>query len=151
MARPTGTNLPNGEFTAEEVDRIEAATAEIQRLPFAAGGPILDRNRLSEIQIPPEAHARIREAWNSEPPALYGRIDLAYDVKLHENNADTPTALVEAAVAQWYWPQDSSPASFPPADQFNSIHEQLLAKWKEIHAYVRQPVYFGTTAAKRTS
>jgi glutathionylspermidine synthase len=130
------------EFTSAEVDQIEAATAEIQSLALAAGDHILDRNRLAEMHIPPEAHARIREAWNAEPPALYGRLDLAYDsrqIKLLEYNADTPTALVEAAVTQWYWLQDV----FPNADQFNSIHEKLVAKWKDLHGYVHQPVYFG--------
>ncbi len=77
----------------------------------------------------------------SEPPALYGRLDLAYDgrqIKLLEYNADTPTALVEAAVAQWYWLEEC----FPRADQFNSLHEKLVAKWKDLLPYVSQPVYF---------
>ena len=77
----------------------------------------------------------------SEPPALYGRLDLAYDgrqIKLLEYNADTPTCLVEAAVAQWYWLQER----FPKADQFNSIHEKLVAKWRDLYPYVAQPVYF---------
>ena len=130
------------ELSSAEVDRIEVATAEIQSLALAAGDHILDRDRLAEMHIPPEAAARIRESWNAEPPALYGRLDLAYDgrqIKLLEYNADTPTALVEAAVTQWYWLQDQ----FPDADQFNSIHEKLVAKWKDLHGYVHQPVYFG--------
>ena len=130
------------EFSSSEVKQIEAATAEIQRLALAAGDHILDRNRLAEMHIPPEAAARIRESWNSEPPALYGRLDLAYDgrqIKLLEYNADTPTALVEASVTQWYWLQDC----FPEADQFNAIHEYLVDKWKDLHGYVHQPVYFG--------
>ena len=36
------------------------------------------------------------------------------------------TALIEAAVAQWFWLQDTRPAS----DQFNSIHERLIAAWR---------------------
>ena len=130
------------EFTSAEIDRLEAATAEIQKLALAAGDAILDHDRLAEIKIPPEAAARIRETWNSEPPALYGRRDLAYDgrqIKLLEYNADTPTALVEAAVTQWYWLEDC----FPNADQFNSLHEKLVAKWKDLLPYLKQPVYFG--------
>jgi glutathionylspermidine synthase len=46
--------------------------------------------------------------------------------KLLEYNADTPTALVEASVAQWFWLQDTQPS----ADQFNSIHERLIEAWK---------------------
>ncbi len=57
-----------------------------------------------------------------------GRFDLAYDgkgpPKLLEYNADTPTALYEAAVVQWYWLKDVK----PEADQFNSIHEKLIER-----------------------
>lgn len=49
-----------------------------------------------------------------------------------EYNADTPTSLVEAAVIQWYWLQDTRGRS----DQFNSIHEKLIAQWKEIKPYL---------------
>jgi len=130
------------EFTSAEVDRLEAATAEIQRLALAAGDHILDHNRLAEMKIPDIAAARIRETWNSEPPAIYGRLDLAYDgrqIKMLEYNADTPTGLVEAAVIQWYWLQEC----FPKEDQFNSLHEKLVAKWKDLLPYLKQPVYFG--------
>jgi len=130
------------EFSAAEIDRLEAATAEIQRLALAAGDVILQRDWLERMHIPLAAAERIRETWQSEPPALYGRLDLAYDgrqIKLLEYNADTPTCLVEAAVAQWYWLEDL----FPEADQFNSLHEMLVAKWKDLAPYVSQPVYFG--------
>jgi len=129
------------EFTAAEIDRLEAATAEIQRLALVAGDVILDQNRLSQMGIPEAAGPAIRAAWNSEPPALYGRLDLAFDghsIKLLEYNADTPTGLVEAAVAQWYWLEEC----FPGSDQFNSIHEKLVAKWKDLKDYVTDPVFF---------
>jgi glutathionylspermidine synthase len=129
------------EFTSAEIDRIEAATGTLQEMCLKAGDFILDKNRLADLRIPEAAAARIRETWNAEPPALYGRMDLAHDgrdLKLLEYNADTPTSLVEAAVAQWYWLEDR----FPKADQFNSIHEHLVAKWKDLVEYVKQPVYF---------
>ena len=94
------------EFTAAEIDRIEAATAELQEMCLAAGDFILNHDRLTSMEIPEAAQERIRETWKTEPPALYGRMDLAYngcELKLLEYNADTPTALVEGAVAQWYW------------------------------------------------
>jgi glutathionylspermidine synthase len=130
------------EFSSVEVDRIEAATSEIQRLCLAAGDHIIEKNRFAEMSIPPEAIPHIIETWQQEPPALYGRIDLAYDgnhLKLLEYNADTPTSLVEASVTQWYWLQDC----FPQADQFNSIHEKLIAKWRDLAPYISQPTYFG--------
>jgi len=135
------------EFSSAEVDRLEAATAEIQRLALAAGDAILERGWLERMKIPAAAAQRIRETWQSEPPALYGRLDLAYDgrqIKLLEYNADTPTALVEAAVAQWYWLEDC----FPKEDQFNSLHEKLVAKWKDLKPYVAQPVYFSHDGAE---
>jgi glutathionylspermidine synthase len=135
------------EFSASEIDRLEAATAEIQRLALAAGDAILERDWLERMGIPAAAAQRIRETWQSEPPALYGRLDLAFDgrqIKLLEYNADTPTALVEAAVAQWYWLEDC----FPKEDQFNSLHEKLVAKWKDLKPYVAQPVYFSHDGAE---
>jgi glutathionylspermidine synthase len=135
------------EFTAAEIDPLEAATSEVQRLAIAAGDKILDQDRLAQMGIPPAAVPAIRAAWNNEPPALYGRLDLAYDgqsIKLLEYNADTPTGLVEAAVAQWCWLQDC----FPGADQFNSLHEKLVVKWKDLKDYVSNPVYFADSGSE---
>jgi glutathionylspermidine synthase len=129
------------ELTAREVDVLEAATERLQEMCLAAGQSIVDNRRFADLKIPASAVPAIVDTWNREPPALYGRFDLAFDgsqIKLLEYNADTPTALVEAAVAQWYWLQDC----FPKADQFNSIHEKLIAKWKDLKPYVTEPVYF---------
>jgi len=72
----------------------------------------------------------ILKSWERDDFSLYGRFDLSYDgstpPKLLEYNADTPTALVESAVAQWFWLQETH----PHADQFNSIHERLIEAWK---------------------
>lgn len=135
------------EFSAREIDRLEAATAEIQRLALAAGQVLIDQNRFAQFGIPPQAADAIRLAWNAEPPALYGRLDLAFDgssLKLLEYNADTPTGLVEAAIAQWFWLQDC----FPNSDQFNSLHEKLIAKWKDLKDYVTDPVYFADAGSE---
>ena len=71
----------------------------------------------------------MRAALRRGDPSLYGRLDLAYDgagpPRLLEYNADTPTALYEASVVQWDWLQEL----WPGADQFNSIHEKLVAVW----------------------
>ena len=60
--------------------------------------------------------------------------------KLLEYNADTPTSLLEAAVIQWYWLQDTHTG----ADQFNSLHEKLIAKWKDVDSYLQKPIYFAS-------
>jgi glutathionylspermidine synthase len=124
-------------FTVGEIDDLEASTEELQRLCLAAGQFIIDNDRFDDLNIPEAARQTIRNAWESEPPSIYGRFDLAYDgrspPKLLEYNADTPTALLEAAVVQWYWRQEV----FPATDQFNSIHEKLIAKWSELKRYLR--------------
>src|SRR4029077_16603791 len=52
--------------------------------------------------------------------------------KLLEYNADTPTALLEAAVVQWYWLEETHPTS----DQFNAIHERLIALWRDLTPHI---------------
>lgn len=134
------------QFSAVEVDRIEAATIELQEMCLAAAANIIANKRYGELHIPEGAIPLIEAAWESEPPSIYGRFDLAFDgsgpPKLLEYNADTPTSLVEAAVIQWHWMQDEARG----ADQFNSIHEKLIAQWKEIRGYLRPgPLYLTGT------
>src|SRR3954451_20987221 len=120
------------EFTAKEVDVLEAATNELEKMTLQAAQHIIDQKLYSRMGIPDIAVPLIESSWEAEPPSLYGRFDLSYDgvnpPKLLEYNADTPTALVEAAVAQWYWLEEPHPQS----DQFNSIHEKLIAAWKKL-------------------
>ena len=128
-------------FRSSEIDRIEVASNELQQMCLEAAQHIIDNNRFDDLTIPAAAVPFIKQAWEDEPPALYGRFDLAYDgehLKLLEYNADTPTALVEAAVAQWYWLQER----FPHLDQFNSVHEKLLAKWQDLKPYLANPTHF---------
>lgn len=130
-------------FTAREVDVIEAATEELQQLCLKAGQFIIDNDRFDDFHIPAAARRLIRDTWESEPPAIYGRFDLMYNglgpPKLLEYNANTPTSLLEASVIQWYWHQDAARGT----DQFNSIHEKLIAKWRDIQPYLKSgPLYF---------
>ena len=128
-------------FTSAEIDRIELATNELHEMCLKTAQHIIDNNRFNELSIPDAAIPVIKQAWENEPPALYGRFDLAYDgeqLKLLEYNGDTPTALLEASVAQWHWLEEL----FPKLDQFNSIHEKLLAKWQELKPYVAKTVHF---------
>lgn len=131
-------------FTSSEVDTLEAATNELQRICLEAGQNIIDHKRYAELGIPDFAVPAIESSWNKEPPAIYGRMDLAYDgmhpPRMLEYNADTPTGLLEAAIVQWYWLEDK----FKHSDQFNSIHERLIAKWKELKDYLspKSALYF---------
>ena len=120
-------------FTAEEVDSIERATNELHERCLEAVQHVIDERRYAELRIPESAVPLITASWEAEPPSVYGRFDLAYDgaspPKMLEYNADTPTSLLEASVIQWDWLQ----AMHPGADQFNSLHERLVAYWQSVH------------------
>jgi glutathionylspermidine synthase len=123
-------------FTADEVDVLEAATAELHQMSLKAVDTIIQRGWLDRFALPGWFAEHVAESWRSKAASLYGRFDLRYDgkgpPKLLEYNADTPTSLIEAAVAQWNWLQAVRPAS----DQFNSIHEKLIARWASIRATI---------------
>lgn len=119
-------------FTAEQVDLIEARTEELHGMCLKAVEHVLENKRLGELGIPAAYWPAIEASYKNGDRTLYGRFDLAYDgagePKLLEYNADTPTSLLETAAAQWYWLVEK----FPNADQFNSLHEQLVERWKSI-------------------
>src|ERR1035437_6958972 len=120
------------EFTAKEVDVLEAATNELEKMTLQAAQHVIDNKLYARLAIPEIAVPLIESSWEAEPPALYGRFDLAFDgvnpPKLLEYNADTPTSLLEAAVVQWYWLEET----YPHKDQFNSIQERLVALLKRL-------------------
>jgi glutathionylspermidine synthase len=119
-------------LTVREVDVLEAATAELLALYGEALDRVIDQGRLGELAVPEAFHAALAASWRGGSPSLYGRFDLAYDgsspPKLLEYNADTPTSLLESAVIQWTWREEV----YPGADQFNSIHERLIAAWSAL-------------------
>ncbi len=117
-------------FTDTEIDRLELVTDQLHKLCIKAVEHVIKHNLFPALRIPGEFTELIIRSWEMDEPALYGRFDLVYDgendPKLLEYNADTPTALFEASVVQWFWLKDR----FPEADQFNSIHEKLMEFWK---------------------
>jgi glutathionylspermidine synthase len=118
-------------FTAAEIDTLDLATAELQRLCIEVAERIISDGLFDRLGIPARVAPSIISSWERDDPSIYGRFDLAYDgsapPKLLEYNADTPTSVLEASVVQWFWLRDC----FPDADQYNSIHEKLIASWKE--------------------
>jgi glutathionylspermidine synthase len=126
------------QFTTEQVDTIERATNELHARCLEAVQHVIDAKRYAELRIPDSAIPLITKSWEDEPPSIYGRFDLAYDgkspPKMLEYNADTPTSLLEVSVIQWDWLQ----ALHPGADQFNSVHEKLVAYWQWISGDLQQ-------------
>lgn len=118
------------ELTAAEVATLEAAANDLHYRCIDAAEAVIKNRWWARLGIPAAAVPGILQSWERDDFSLYGRFDLAYDgsapPKLLEYNADTPTALVEAAVAQWFWLQETHAT----ADQFNSIHERLIAAWR---------------------
>jgi glutathionylspermidine synthase len=127
-------------FTGEQIDRLESATAELHQRALDAARHVIRQSRFEEFAIQPELVSSIERSFaafergDGEGFSLFGRMDLSYDgagdPKLLEYNADTPTACLEASVAQWHWLQ----AVQPRADQFNSIHEKLLDAWRHLRS-----------------
>jgi len=120
-------------FTLPEVEALEEVVEELHGMCLAAAAHLVDQNRFADLGIDdPRLAELIAESWRrrAELPSLYGRFDLHYDgsgpAKMLEYNADTPTSLVEAASPQWFWMEER----FPGADQWNSLHERLVAAWK---------------------
>jgi glutathionylspermidine synthase len=123
-------------FTADEIDRLEAAAAEVHARCLDAAEHIVSRGRMGELAIPTEWRDRVARSWRAKEPSLFGRFDFAFggrgEPKLLEYNADTPTALLEASVVQWHWLQQAVLPREPDADQFNSLHEKLIASFRAL-------------------
>ena len=120
------------ELTRAEVNDLESAANELHFRCIDAAEAVIKNNWWSRLGIGDAAVPVILKSWERDDFSLYGRFDFACDgitpPKLLEYNADTPTALVEAAVVQWFWLQELHPC----ADQFNSIHERLIEAWRRM-------------------
>ena len=133
------------EFSLEQIEEIEKAAVALHTMCLAAVGVAINRGLLPKLGIPATAIPMIEDSWKKQEPSLYGRFDLAYDgihpPKLLEYNADTPTSLLEAAVIQWRWFEDTKHGS----DQWNIIHERLVERWKEFknRGLVDNTMHFG--------
>jgi glutathionylspermidine synthase len=121
---------------------------------------------LTRIGIPEFAHEQIIRTWlDNSPeawqhadkdlfgthayakpgadfsPSVYGRFDFWYagagtQPKLLEYNAQTPTSLLEAAVIQWHWLEQTM-QTWHPERQWSSVHERLIAAWQRNIAELR--------------
>jgi glutathionylspermidine synthase len=89
---------------------------------------VIEKGDYERFRIAERFAALIEQSWNDDEKSLYGRFDLSWngegEPKMLEYNADTPTALLEASVVQWYWLQEV----FRSTTSFNSIHERLIER-----------------------
>lgn len=121
-------------FTVRQIeDDIEKPTADLEAMCLeVVDRAARDEELLRELAIPAALWDFVAESWRAREPALYGRMDFAYDghgsAKLYEYNADTPTSLYEAAFFQWVWLEQARIYGLVPkdADQYNVIQEELV-------------------------
>ena len=122
------------EFNRSEADKIEQSTNELYQLCLQAVDHVIQHRWYDRFFIPDEFICKIETSWKNREPSVYGRFDLVWDgtentsPKMLEFNADTPTSLFEGAAVQWFWLNDFN----NQLDQFNSIHEKLIARWIDV-------------------
>ncbi|OAV08865.1 glutathionylspermidine synthase [Moraxella catarrhalis] len=122
-------------FTESQIDLLEDATNALHHMYMQAVAHVVKTGDYARLGIDDIAAKQIEDSFGRQAPSLYGRFDLCFDginpPKLYEYNADTPTALFEASVAQWYWLQAQG-GILRGADQFNNIHERLLVEFESL-------------------
>jgi glutathionylspermidine synthase len=129
-------------FSLEQIETdLEDPSTALHAMCREAVDHILSSEQLLDrLAIPADHRDLIANSWRRGDPEIYGRFDLAYDgkgpAKLLEYNADTPTSLYETAAFQWQWLEDQLAAGVLPngSDQFNGIHEALVARFKSVFA-----------------
>jgi glutathionylspermidine synthase len=129
-------------FTRREIEEdLEVAVSDLASLcDDLARKAVATQEWMERLGVPDHARDVVQESWRRRDPSLYGRFDFAYDgkspPKLLEFNADTPTSLFESSVVQWFWLEQAIAAGHlpPEADQFNSLHEKLIERWRRIGA-----------------
>ena len=128
------------QFTLDQIEKgIEDPTADIHEMCMKVVDVVINDDELMHKFAIPEAQWDfIRQSWANGDPSLYARLDFAYDgkgpAKLYENNADTPTSLYETGFWQWLWLENQVDSSVLPkmADQYNSLQEKLVNRFKEL-------------------
>ncbi len=126
------------EFSLAEIETVEAASVELHGLCLKALDHIAAHpDEMNAFGIPYSYRDYVLASLRRQDPYLMGRFDLAFDpatqrVSLLEYNADTPTLVIETALTQWYWLQETH----PDADQFNSLHEKLRDRLQAIGRFI---------------
>lgn len=122
-------------LTPEAIDALDAAAREANAMIAEAVERVVSRGDYRAFGFTDRLAALVEASHQAREPSLYGRFDfrLAPDgsVKLFEFNAETPAALLEAAVVQLAWFEEAAPGptTRPGTDQWNAIDDALVARW----------------------
>ena len=122
-------------LTPEAVAALEAAARELDGMIAAAVDRVVRRGDYAAFGFTPRLAALVEASHRLGEPSLYGRFDFRLDpdggIKLFEFNAETPAALLEAAVVQLAWFEETppGPATRPGSDQWSRIDDALVERW----------------------
>lgn len=133
------------EFTLEQIEEIELVSERLHEICMETAGNIIESGDYPDgFELNDQSKSLIDNSWKNDDWHVYGRFDLLVEpsgaIKMYEYNADTPTALLEASVAQWHWLEEVE--DVPHRDQFNSIHEKLVARWNQVKPQVDNPMLY---------
>ncbi|MDM7887990.1 glutathionylspermidine synthase family protein [Curtobacterium sp. RHCJP20] len=125
-------------FTLPEVEALERQTEELHGMCLEAAR-YMASGELGTLGLTRDGFELAAWSLEQAEPDVYARFDLAYagdgsPAKLLEYNGDTPTGLIEASVTQWHWMRERVESGELPADtdQWNGIHEALVARWRTL-------------------
>lgn len=132
LPRPYWDESVHYVFTLDEVLHLEEQVEELHRMCLSAVDFVVKERRYLDFAMPAWVWPAVEASWKRRDHHIFGRFDVRYTgdgspIKLLEYNADTPTALIESSIVQWYWLKDR----YPEDDQWNSIHERLVEAWKQ--------------------
>lgn len=128
------------QFSLQQIENdLEAPTEDVHQMCLAVVELVIaDDELMRRFCIPENRWDFVRNSLINGDPSLYSRLDFAYSgkgpAKLYENNADTPTSTYESGFWQWLWLQDNVDSGVLPrnADQFNSLQEKLINRFKDL-------------------
>ncbi len=134
-------------FEEWEIDYLERVTDDLHMMCLEAAR-YLATGKYGNLGLDPRVLEAAQASLDIDPVSIYGRFDLRYDGRGHaqmfEYNADTPTGLIESSAAQWYWLQDVH----PDRDQWNSVHERLVAAWRKNARRLGPVIHFAYSEAE---
>lgn len=136
------------QFTHEQITQdIEGPTQALHEMSMDLVDRVVNSEELlTRLAIPSRFHDLVCDSWKEKHASLYSRFDFIYDAngpaKMIENNADTPTSLLEAASIQLLWLEELiHQGTLPPtATQYNTLAEDLVSAFASFETDT--PFYF---------
>lgn len=121
-------------FTEAEIERLYEAAKEAYQLGLAAVERIVSTRTWGLFGIDEATGREIARSWQNRSKeidvatrATFGWDGGAGGPKLLGFQADSTDGIVEASLGQWWWKE----ALFGSSDQFNTLHETLVARMGE--------------------